>query len=183
MGFSRQEHWSGLPFLSPIERPTQLQKGSCCKKRQWGLCSLMQFKRPIWFIYNKTRLPRWSCRLLQAARERSCPTGWSGWILRGTEPIKGKKKVWKGLACTGAHACGQTGSSSFQRLWGSFARPETLRLGGEGWGHISSWVRGPHNLHVRPHSGRTGPEGKWSMHGMTGALSAPPGGQHTLWMD
>ena len=100
-----------LKFL--LERSTQLQKGSCCKKRQWGPCSLMQFKRQIWFIYNKTRVSRWRCRLLQGVWERSGLTGWSGWILRRTEPIKGKKKVWKGLACTGAHACGQTGSSGF----------------------------------------------------------------------
>ena len=50
-------------------------------------------------------------------------------------------------------------------------------------GGAQEFVRGPHNPHVRPLRGRTGPGGKWSMHGMTAALSTPPRGQHAVWMD
>lgn len=54
-----------------------------------------------------------------------------------------------------------------------YLRPETLRLGGGAQEFVSE--RGP-QPHVRPLSGRTGPGGKWSMHGMTAALSTPPRG-------
>ena len=119
LGFSRQEHWSGLPFPSPMHNS---------EKWKWNRCHVRLFATPWTAAYQAPPSMGFS--------RREC---WSGVPLPSPEKAIGRACLLTGFK-TFSMAQAE-GGSKFRSLWKDAIKSV-------GWGFSSNWLVETNNSEI-----------------------------------